>query len=108
MGTIAAGQLDVPILNTQTDRIILASSSGLVQCFRESSRPWPTVHYMIEAPKRAAKPAKADTPQTTEEKSETMPRPESDPFGGTADPFGAPAPASPPPANPAAPADPFG
>jgi len=106
LGTIAAGLLDVPILNTQTDRIILASATGLVQCFRESSRPWPTVHYLLEAPKRDAKPAKTDAPKT-DDKTEPMPKPENDPFGNSADPFGAPAPAK--PAAPAAPpADPFG
>jgi outer membrane protein assembly factor BamB len=105
VGTIAAGQLDVPILNTQTDRIILASATGLVQCFRESSRPWPTVHYLIEAPQRDAKPATSEAPKPAEEKSEAAPKTENDPFGAPAnDPFGAPAPAN--PAPPAA--DPFG
>jgi outer membrane protein assembly factor BamB len=102
LGTIAASLLDVPILNTQTDRIILASSTGLVQCFREAGRPWPTVHYLLEAPKEDAKPTKTEAPKT-EEKTEPMPK-DSDPFGGNADPFNAS-----PPAKPAAPAaDPFG
>ena len=105
VGTIAAGQLDVPILNTQTDRIILASSSGLVQCFRESSRPWPTVHYLIKAPPRLSKPARTESTTPAEEKSEAPPKTENDPFGApAADPFGGAA-----PANPAPPAsDPFG
>lgn len=102
LGTVAAARLDVPILNNQTDRIILASASGLVQCFREAARPFPTVHYVIEAPQRDAKPVKPDAPKTDGATEPATPKTESDPFGGnTADPFNAPKPAAPA-------ADPFG
>jgi hypothetical protein len=106
LGMIAAPLLDVPILNNQTDRVILASSSGLVQCFREAARPFPTIHYMIEAKERDAKPAKPEAPKTEEKTQPTTPKTENDPFGGAADPFGG-APAR-PAAPPAAAADPFG
>jgi hypothetical protein len=54
LGAIAAAQSDVPLLNVHTDRIILASSTGLVQCLRETNLTFPVVHYRIEAKRRPA------------------------------------------------------
>jgi outer membrane protein assembly factor BamB len=109
LGTIATGQLDMPLLNLQTDRIILATSTGLVQCFRETGRPWPVVHYQIEAAPKPTQPTKTPAPKPAEA-TEPMPA-TTDPFS-TADPFATPGvrPATPPAAAPptAAPeADPF-
>jgi outer membrane protein assembly factor BamB len=109
LGTVAAPQSDAPFLNTQTDRIFLVSSTGLVQCLRETNLPFPIVHYRIEPREKVAKVVPTKRGSKTEEKSEQK---EADPFGDSptrpssppaaagADPFAAPAapkPATPPP-----------
>jgi outer membrane protein assembly factor BamB len=113
LGTVPAPHSDIPVLNTQTDRILLVSSTGLVQCLRETDLPFPVVHYMIEPQKKAAKAAPQAQGQKTDAKDQQMP--DNDPFGpgggkpaaapaASADPFAAPAAK---PAAPAAGADPF-
>ena len=105
LGTLPASQWDASFMNVQTDRIILASSTGLVQCLRESNQPFPLLHYWLPANK-AAVPTKL--PTRPAEKTEPSTSPSTDPFGGAADPFAAPGakPAEAPAAAPAA-ADPF-
>ena len=87
----------MPVLNTQTDRIVLASSTGLIQSLRESSKPWPIVHYMIEPMRRQApRPLSKTSKAKAEMEAELAPT--------TSDPFNAPgAPAA--PVNPLS--DPF-
>jgi outer membrane protein assembly factor BamB len=102
LGTIFAGQIDFPFLNVQTDRILLVTSTGMVQCLRESNLSFPVTHYRFEV-KKAVQPAKTTTPRAGD-KTEPTPTPgKADPF---ADPFGAPAPKSAPPAAEQA-VDPF-
>ena len=60
LGTVVAGSLDQRFSNKQTDRIILGTSSGLLQCLHESRLHWPTVHTAMD-PKRLQQ-AKAATP----------------------------------------------
>jgi len=113
LGAIANVPSDVPVLNTQTDRILLVSSTGMVQCLRETSLPWPLVHYQIEPQRKAARPMAKSGKSKADDK--TAPLNDTDPFGpsgakpaappaGT-DPFADPAPAK--PAAPAAGGDPF-
>lgn len=121
LGAIAVGQLDMPFKNVDTDRIILASSTGLVQCFREAARPWPTVHFRADAAKAGPPPVKPVGPQPP---AGVTPPPMGDPFnaadpfapkpaapaappGGDPDPFATPPAGAPKPAAPA-PANPFG
>ena len=65
LGTIAVGQLDMPFLNVETDRIILASSTGLVQCFREANLPWPVAHMRSEAAMKASASGEDDNRSAT-------------------------------------------
>jgi len=115
LGAVTAPQSDVPFLNTQTDRILLVSSTGLLQCLRETNLPFPLVHYQIEPQKKAANLAPRVQSQKGPEKTEPK---EADPFApgaakpdaappaaGVSDPFADPAPAK--PAAPPAGADPF-
>jgi outer membrane protein assembly factor BamB len=112
LGTITGIPSEVPVLNAQTDRILLVSTTGLVQCLREINLPFPVVHYQIEPQKKVAKPV----PKTTAQKSEEKPAQpaDADPFAPGATKPAAAAPtdpfAAPPPAKPAAPpgANPFG
>jgi outer membrane protein assembly factor BamB len=105
VGGIAAVPTDMAFLNRQTDRILLVSSTGLLQCLREASLPFPVVHYTIEPqqkttvtlPKAGQKPAEKSDPPTTDPFGAPSDRPAAPGAGG--DPFGAPAsPTAPPPA----------
>ena len=114
LGTITGIVNDVPVLNAQTDRILLVSSTGLVQCLREINLPFPVVHYQIEPQQKITKAAPKTEAQKSEDKA--APAGDTDPFGpgatkpatpsaGATDPFAAP-PATKPAAPPAG-ADPF-
>jgi outer membrane protein assembly factor BamB len=63
IGAIAIGQLDLPFVNAETDRIILAASTGLVQCFREIGQPWPVAHHRTDAVPKPIGPVATPTPQ---------------------------------------------
>jgi hypothetical protein len=103
LGTLAAAGSDWPLFNVMTDRILLATSTGRVQCFREANLPFPVVHYREEAT-QATQPTKTPTAKP-EEKTDPTPTPTTDPFG---DPFAPGGKAAPAPAPaPAAGADPF-
>jgi len=94
VGTLSGVKADVPVLNPQTDRILLVHSTGLIQCLREIDLPFPVVHYQIEPQRKAA--AKAPP------KGEAKKAPDQQPTQDAADPFAAlgstPRPAAPPPA----------
>jgi hypothetical protein len=92
---------ELPLINTQTDRILLVNSTGLVQCLREADLPWPVVHYQIEPQKKLSKAKSKEPKAKTEEKTDQK---DIDPFatGG-----GKPAATAPAVAPPAASPDPF-
>ena len=106
IGTLATESLDVHMINHQTDRIILGSSTGLIQCLRETQNEWPIIRAggleekteeQAERPEAGAgetmPPAEGTQPPTTETP------PATDPFGTET---------TAPPANPTDPfADPF-
>ena len=110
LGSLPAPANLVPVLNNQTDRIVLMTSSGMVQCLRETNQPWPIVHYLIEPQQRVTKKPAGVQGGKAEDKKE--PSQNTDPFGAPmerpaspssgADPF-----ADPAAAKPAAGADPF-
>jgi hypothetical protein len=118
IGEVSAPQIDFPFINTRSDRILLITRRGLVQCLRESDTVFPVLHYWEQAqetPKLKKGPVKkaGETPESAT--PEGTPSPATDPFsappGGAAppaaDPFG-PAPAAPAAPGGAAPeADPF-
>jgi len=91
---IAVG--DVPLLNAQTDRVFLVTSTGFVQCLREADHPWPLVHYMIEPQEKIVKRPTTPAGGKADDKK---------PATSTTDPFGTPSEGA---ATPAAGADPFG
>lgn len=104
LGSLDARRNDRPLLNAQTDRIFLGTSTGLVQCLRETNLPFPVLHYRFEAAK-AKEPAKTPAPKPSENEKPAD-TPAADPF---TDPFAPGAKASAPvgPAAPGAAADPF-
>ncbi len=111
LGSIIAPSLNYRMINQETDRLIVGTTSGMLQCFREIGKPWPEARILREPPLPRAKD---DKPRKGKQK-EGAATPDVDPFGApgtTTDPFGAPPAggAAPPPAGGAAPAgaDPFG
>lgn len=99
LGTIPADGLDFAFLNKQTDRIIIGTRQGLIQCLHETRQPWPLLHYGGLQEQEPAKPRPKPRPAAAPKK----PVPETD----TDDPFGI-APAAKPPAARDEGADPFG
>src|SRR5439155_12922759 len=79
LGTVTGIVSDVPVLNAQTDRILLVSSTGLVQCLREINLPFPVVHYQIEPQQKITKAAPKTEAQKSEDKA--APAGDTDPFG---------------------------
>lgn len=104
LGGIPSVPCDVPVLNAQTDRILLVSSTGLVQCLRETNLPWPVVHYKIEPPQKTAKTQPKTGPKTDDK---SLPPADTDPFGSPSGKSTSPPPAAgPDPFAEAAPAKP--
>jgi len=82
--------LDLLIVNRQSDRILLGTSTGLIQCLHEIGRGEPMQHYTsyksAEEPAEAAPPMKPAGPAPMPEK---MPPTQENPFGGGQEnPFG--------------------
>ena len=66
MGSTPIGEMNLPIINTNTDRVYLVSDSGVLHCLREPGNRWPI----------ARKPAVIETPEVETETTEAP----SDPF----------------------------
>ena len=110
LGSIFASDLNLKFTNVQTDRIILGTRTGLVQCIRERELVYPVAHQQYEG---AAQPAIQQ--KAAPAGAAGAEKPLADPFAdpGAADPFGgdaAPAPKPMPEADPFGgdAADPFG
>lgn len=75
------GQLDVsryPLryANSETDRIYLASDTGLIQCIREARLPQPIKHVVPITPLKEQKPAKPAAAQPAETPAQPQPPPQ--------------------------------
>jgi outer membrane protein assembly factor BamB len=124
VGSIIAPSLDVRPINQETDRVILGTSRGMVQCFREVGKQWPEARILREPPlprKKGDKKGKQkegetspmpidpfSTPPAGAPPAGTPPAGATDPFGGAAPPAGGTAPAPAGGTKPPAGADPFG
>ncbi len=115
VGSITAPSLNLRLINQETDRLIVGTDSGMLQCFREIGRPWPEARILRQPPLPRIKKETKDKKGKQKDESTV---PAIDPFGtppagSPADPFGGAAPpagGAAPPAGGAAPpaADPFG
>jgi outer membrane protein assembly factor BamB len=112
VASISAPELEVRMVNTETDRIVVGTPSGLLQCFREIDRKWPEIRLMQDGGQRK-KPEK--TGEKKEEGGKAKPavedtKPaEDDPFAKPAAGTKKPAAEAPAEEKPAAEgADPFG
>lgn len=101
IGLMPMQNIDLRLMNVQTDRLLLATSTGLLQSIRESDKHFPVVHYLTEAPGAATPGKPAEKPMEPMDPA-AEPMPSVDP---AADPFAAPAAAA--PAGEAPAADPF-
>lgn len=79
LGAAGLGNVDYTFLNTQSDRIYIGTTTGVLQCLREERRPFPLVHSGAEPARQAAETA----PEPVESEAmpdETKPA-EDNPFG---------------------------
>jgi outer membrane protein assembly factor BamB len=104
VASISAPELEVRMVNTETDRIVVGTPSGLLQCFREIDRKWPEIRLMQDTTQPRKKPEK--TAEKKEEGGKAKP-PVEDAKPTEDDPFAAksPAGAKKPPAEGAPPAE---
>lgn len=100
LGSVPTAAPMLPFTNVHTDRIVMATRSGLIQCIRERDLVWPVLHQQFDGPARQKAKPKATPPAAGDGD-----KPAADPFAGPGeeDPFGGGAPAAPKPM-----ADPFG
>ena len=102
VASISAPELEVRMVNTETDRIVVGTPSGLLQCFREIDRKWPEIRLMQDPAHPRKKAEKAA--EKKEEGGKAKP-PVEDTKPTEDDPFKAPAGAKKPPAEGAPPAE---
>jgi outer membrane protein assembly factor BamB len=91
IATMGDNLLDVFYPNYQTDRIIVGTKTGILQCLHEIDQPLPLVHLAIAEEQLA--PERPEIQQETLPEAKPKPGPKQpaagDPFGGGAgDPFG--------------------
>jgi outer membrane protein assembly factor BamB len=72
VGSIIAPSLDLRPINQETDRLIVGTTSGMIQCFREIGKRWPEARILREPPLPRAK--KGDKERKQKE-GETAPMP---------------------------------
>lgn len=91
LGMLDTSSASIPIVNEQTDRIYLATPTGLIQCLHEQNRPKPLVHAKAATKADAAGgETEHDVEEAATDTAEEDPTAE-DPFGGDddeKDPFG--------------------
>jgi outer membrane protein assembly factor BamB len=110
LGTVDVGSLDHSFLNTQSDRVYVSSTSGVVQCLREARQYYPLVHGGME-PKKKFPTVVQESEEPTEDGEGEMEKPEmeeEDPFGDKPAAKPAAKPAEKPADKPAEDEDPFG
>lgn len=85
IGSIDTAGLDLKLLNVETDRLYLGTTTGLIQCLHETQLELPVVHRAREAKQttKRVRPSATTTPATKPEDGDGK-----SPFGGGRDPFG--------------------
>jgi len=79
IGSLATETLDLTFVNQQTDRIIIGTRGGVVQCLREIQQKWPLIRVDMAEKEAEVKPRP--------KKPKAVAQPADKPAGG--DPFGA-------------------
>lgn len=83
LGALSTEQLDIRMVNFQTDRIFLGSSTGVIQCLREIGAEWPTIRSGGLELKPPGEDVDADAAPVMEEEPAEAPT-VTDPFGSGA------------------------
>ena len=100
LATLPTETLDVQYLNTLTDRVIVGTSAGIIQCLHEIQNHWPVIHAPASeqpAKKATGKPAAGPAAARGAAPADANPF-GADPFGSGGTPAAEP-PASKPPAG---------
>jgi hypothetical protein len=84
LGALDTHSIDVPFINKETDRLILANRRGTIQCLREIQNEFPAIHVSLAKPEETEPKAPAKTTKPAE----------AAPAEPAANPFGDPAPAA--------------
>lgn len=79
LGSLPAMTLDLPYINTQTDRLILANARGTIQCLREIQSEFPYLH--IGLTKQETETPKLKKPTKPAEGEPAADKGDVDPFG---------------------------
>lgn len=82
LDTIPTHGLDIKFLNTQTDRIYLATATGLIQCLHEVELAEPILH--VKPPQAPAEAPPAQEQPADQPAPDQPPAPAADPFSGQA------------------------
>lgn len=70
LDAITVGDSTIPLVNSDTDRIYLASRSGLIQCLREMEQTKPLLHDQVRKEAARAEALRAAQPEPEPEKPE--------------------------------------
>jgi hypothetical protein len=91
IASMGAELLDIFYPNLQTDRIIVGSKTGIIQCLRETQMEWPLLHVALAEAEEEKRPEiKQEAMDQAKPKLEKPAPGAVDPFGGGggANPFG--------------------
>jgi outer membrane protein assembly factor BamB len=81
IGALDTHSIDVPFVNKETDRLVLANRRGMIQCLREIQNEFPVIHVSLATPEESAQKTPAKTPKPAEAAPAD---PGDNPFGETA------------------------
>jgi hypothetical protein len=95
MASLGTEMLDVFYPNTDTDRILVATKTGVIQCLRETELKWPLIHINFAEIEKEKHPVIKQEGPAEPAAPEAKPEAPKPPAG--VDPFGAPAAAGPDP-----------
>jgi len=92
IGSLATETLDLRLQNRLTDRVIIGTRNGLIQCLHERANRWPVIHQGAHEANKAedagADPAAAPAADTKPAEPASPFGGDTNPFGGSASPFG--------------------
>mgnify|MGYP002528406567 CR=1 FL=1 len=82
LASLATESLDIQFLNILTDRVIIGTSQGVIQCLHEIQNHWPVIHAPAsEMATKKATPKPGADPAATPDVPAADPNPFGDPFG---------------------------
>lgn len=81
IGALDTHSINVPFINKETDRLVLANRRGMIQCLREIQHEFPVIHVSLVKPEESD----PETPAKSTKPAEVAPaEPDTNPFGDPA------------------------